>query len=1305
MPRVSISSIRRPDFAELETFLTAARTGSLAQAGVELRVSKTAVAKRIGALEALLDCRLLERSSRGVALTDAGRQFVPAVEQMLADADRALETIDRRRGTRDRLRIAGAMSLTGARAGSTEQVLAETEHLFAEVFHEVADGIIIGNLEPAMVLEVNEACCRLIGYAREEIVGHTLADLGVLTGADLEDMRARTIGAEGVAEREFVITTKSGDQRTVAMTARPVTLGGVVRTLVTIQDVSDRVDRERALDTRAAQQKALAELGLRALTHVTPAELIDRAVRAVSSALGVELVAVEELLADGELLVRGVVGLGDVPTGVVKVSAGKGSQAGYTLLSAKPVISSDLLVERRFAPAAVFVAHGARSGASVVIGTPDRPWGVLIAASNRPRSFTADDSVFLEGIAHVLGIAWQREAAERELRRLGVAVEQSDDAVIVTEVHGRIASWNQGAERLFGFTADEAIGRELEMLVPDERRGEALEMIARAAAGERVRVETTRVRKNGERIEVAITLSPIRDPDGGVSAALGITRDITALKRAERELSRLAQAGELSADAIVSVDLDGRVRHWSAGAERLLGVSAEDALGRPIGETEPLPIDRGATNERQRTITARALSGEFPVEHEFQRRLPDGTILDLLGRAAPWHVGKEIVGVTRIATDITERKNAERELRRLADAVELGTDAVVSIDLQARVRHWNAGAERLYGYSADEAVGQNLYELVSVTRRPRDHIERMLAGEPAYQYETRGQRKDGTVIDVLLTISPWTVDGRVVGATAIASDVTERKAAERERERLAAAAEFATDAIISTDRDGVVRHWNAGASRLYGYRPEDAIGRRLQELTVSPEELTASISKVLDGQRLQYESTRTRKDGTVIDVLTTISPWTVDGEIVGSTGVSLDLTERKKLENGLQYLADHDSLTDLYSRRRFTDEFERQLRFAERAKPSPVLVLFDVDHLKAVNDTHGHATGDALLKAFADVLRSRARASDVIARLGGDEFAVLLPEAGQADALTIAHDIRELLRASWAAPRVTVSAGIVILPGNAAMTADEMLVCGDTALYEAKEHGGDQARIYSGQADGALSWVKRIHAAITNERLVLHAQPIIDLRTGQITHHELLIRMLGEHGELIAPDRFIPTAERFGLIGPIDRWVTDAGLRLALAGTPVAINLSGHSIGDQAILAATHTAVAEGLQPGMVIFEITETAALRNLAAARAFTAALGDDGCAVALDDFGTGFGSFMYLKHIPARYLKIDIDFTRELTTSATDQEVVKAIVGIARSLGKHTIAEGVENAETLTLLREYGVDLVQGFHIAKPQPLHQH
>jgi EAL domain-containing protein (putative c-di-GMP-specific phosphodiesterase class I) len=231
---------------------------------------------------------------------------------------------------------------------------------------------------------------------------------------------------------------------------------------------------------------------------------------------------------------------------------------------------------------------------------------------------------------------------------------------------------------------------------------------------------------------------------------------------------------------------------------------------------------------------------------------------------------------------------------------------------------------------------------------------------------------------------------------------------------------------------------------------------------------------------------------------------------------------------------------------------------------------------------------------------------------------------------------------------------------------------------------------------------QRIHTALAEDRFVLYGQPILDLNTGQVTHHELLVRMLSEHGEIIAPAQFIPTAERFGLIHEIDHWVTTNGLRLARDGKRVTINLSGHSIGQRPITAAVRDAIKEGLNPADVIFEITETAALSNITAARQFTATLTSLGCAVALDDFGTGFGTFSYLKHIPARYLKIDIEFVRELATSDIDRQVVTAIVAIAHTLDKLTIAEGVENAETLTFLKALGVDQAQGYHLARPTRL---
>ena len=278
-------------------------------------------------------------------------------------------------------------------------------------------------------------------------------------------------------------------------------------------------------------------------------------------------------------------------------------------------------------------------------------------------------------------------------------------------------------------------------------------------------------------------------------------------KSAERELARLADAAEHATDAVVSIDLEGRVRHWNHGAERVYGFSAEEAIGRDLRELTMLSDEPSAN-------IARVLAGESGYRYEAQRRRKDGTIIDALTAITPWRVDRQVVGVTGVTIDITERKQAERELTRLAQAAEHGTDAVVSIDLQARVRHWNPGAERLYGFSAEDAIGKSLFELTVFTDEPHDQIARMLAGQPAYQYETRRRRKDGTIIDVLMAISPWQLDGQVVGVTGISIDLTERKRIERAREQALADLQEAQRSLGSDRGRGIrTRRGDVGRPR------------------------------------------------------------------------------------------------------------------------------------------------------------------------------------------------------------------------------------------------------------------------------------------------------------------------------------------------------------------------------------------------------------------------------------------------------------------------------------------------------------
>jgi diguanylate cyclase (GGDEF)-like protein/PAS domain S-box-containing protein len=270
----------------------------------------------------------------------------------------------------------------------------------------------------------------------------------------------------------------------------------------------------------------------------------------------------------------------------------------------------------------------------------------------------------------------------------------------------------------------------------------------------------------------------------------------------------------------------------------------------------------------------------------------------------------------------------------------------------------------------------------------------------------------------------------------------------------------------------------SGAERLYGFAAEEAIGRPIHELvrfTGGPADVTASaqdaIARILAGETVrQMEAQRRRKDGAIVDVLFTLTPWRRDGRVIGVTTVTIDITQRKKMELRLRYLADHDPLTGIYNRRRLIEELDRQLRYAARSRRAGALLTLDLDHLKVVNDTYGHAAGDAVLTAVTDVLVSRTRDTDVVARLGDDEFAVILPEACENDALTVARDVRELLIQRQIGRPIPTSIGIVVFTGRDAITADEVLACADTALYRAKEHGNDQARVYTGQASGALRW-------------------------------------------------------------------------------------------------------------------------------------------------------------------------------------------------------------------------------------------
>ena len=531
-----------------------------------------------------------------------------------------------------------------------------------------------------------------------------------------------------------------------------------------------------------------------------------------------------------------------------------------------------------------------------------------------------------------------------------------------------------------------------------------------------------------------------------------------------------------------------------------------------------------------------------------------------------------------------------------------------------------------------------------------------------------------------------------------------------------AALEAAANAILITDRAGRIEWVNAAFTDLTGYERDEVIGqtpRILKASVQAPYYYEKLWETIVAGEVWRGELHNRRKDGTIYVEEQTITPVkAADGEIRHFISIKQDVTVRKKREEQIRHLALHDPLTDLSNRRGFEDSLLRAVARARRGTPSTLLFL-DLDNFKIVNDALGHPAGDQVLIELARLIGALVRPNDEVARFGGDEFAVLLDGV----ALDAARVTAERLRRSVDEHRFRVGERIFdlgisvgVVPVDGATDATALMAVADTALYTAKEKGRNRVMVVENALGGVTSvlteasrWASRIREALREDHFVLHYQPIFQLNSGRAVHYEALIR-LREGAELIAPGVFLPAAERFGLMPHVDRWVVDRVVDLLVKRPSVEIfvNLSGASLGDETLLSHIEELItARALPAGRLAFEITETTVVRDIAAAREWMRRLRERGCRFALDDFGIGFSSFSYLQSLPADYVKIDGSFIRGVETDPAARALVRAIDTMARTLGKETIAECVENLDSVAALLELGVDFGQGVGLGRPAP----
>ena len=436
-----------------------------------------------------------------------------------------------------------------------------------------------------------------------------------------------------------------------------------------------------------------------------------------------------------------------------------------------------------------------------------------------------------------------------------------------------------------------------------------------------------------------------------------------------------------------------------------------------------------------------------------------------------------------------------------------------------------------------------------------------------------------------------------------------------------------------------------------------------------------------------------------------------------------DITESVELSARLHYEASHDELTDLTNRREFERRLVRLLRSRRRADTVHSLCYIDLDRFKVINDSQGHMAGDEVLRQIAGVLQQHLRAGDTVARLGGDEFALLLENCDADQALSVAENLVKAVhefRFAWRDQlfRLDLSVGVAEIPSEQASVA-EIMRAADTACSAAKEAGGGRAHVYRPEdremvrRHGEIEWLARITHALDHGGFELYAQPIMASRTrlaGQGHRFEILLRLRGESERMLLPSAFLPAAERYGLATRIDRWVIAAVFewfaahpQLAAQVNSCSINLSGMSLDDQEFTDGLMQDIRSApLAPEQLCFEVTETAAIGHLAQARRFMESVESLGCHFALDDFGSGLSSFGYLRSLPVDTLKIDGQFVRDIARDKVDHALVKSINDVGRVLGLVTVAEYVEDQQTLDSLRGIGVDFVQGHFLGAPVPL---
>ncbi len=650
----------------------------------------------------------------------------------------------------------------------------------------------------------------------------------------------------------------------------------------------------------------------------------------------------------------------------------------------------------------------------------------------------------------------------------------------------------------------------------------------------------------------------------------------------------------------------------------------------------------------------------------------------------------------------------------------------------------NDSAASLIGLEPQQLVGREVADLVKPAYRAlfRNTMAKRLGGEQAprrLEIQLINGNESGLWVEAQSSSIEFHGQRAIL---TVARDVSYRKSLEVSLSRSKRQAQYTLESIaegvITTDNDGLIDYMNQAAETLIGTNRDDATGHRIGELFTlvddadrrplgDPVERSLAMRRRVNMGRRAVMVTTDGEHEHSVEI--TASPIRGPGSSISGTVVVFhDVGEIRGLTRRMSYQATHDPLTGLINRREFERRLDEAMDDAHAEEAVHMLFYMDLDRFKAVNDSCGHLAGDNMLREVASLIKEQVRDSDFVGRLGGDEFGALLIGCPIEKARQIATDICNAIadyRFVWKDKifNIGISIGLVEI-SHVSGTLQDVMSAADSACYVAKQQGRGKVHVYSARDEavarerGDIQWLRRLQSALHEDRFTLAIQPILAMAGGVDSGPamEVLIRLPDGQGRVADTAEFLRPAERYQLMPQIDRWVVNAALTAIASGEiklpggrNCALNLSGQTLGDESFLSFVVEALdRSGVAPSSICFEVTEASILSNVQHAQRFIEVLHGIGCEFSLDDFGSGMGSFSNLKHLPIDYLKIDGTYTRNLRSDQVNQEMVTAMIKLARTMQFRIVAEEVEHQDDFDWLRDIGVDFVQGHFVDPPAAL---